>query len=75
MDDLISNLQKICPDVDFAHQDKLVTSGILTSFDIIQIVVMIGAEYDVKVPVSELRPANFDSAEAIFALIERLEEE
>ena len=73
MDELIENLKAIRGDIDFEHETRLIDGGFLASFDIIQIVAMIGEEYDVKVPVSELKPANFNSAEALYAMIQRLE--
>lgn len=75
MEELMENLRAIREDVDFEYETNLIDGGILASFDIIQIVAMIAEEYDVKVPVSELKPANFNSAEALYAMIRRLEDE
>ena len=75
MEKLIEKLREIRDDVDFEHETRLVEGGILASFDIIQIVAMVDEEYDVKIPISELKPANFNSAAALYALIQRLEEE
>ena len=74
MNELIENLKKIRSDVDFEHETSLVDGGFLASFDIIQIVAMIGEEYDIKVPISELKPANFNSAQALYNMIQRLDE-
>ena len=75
MEKLIEKLQAIRSDIDFEHETNLVAGGYLASFDIIQIVAMIEEEYDVKIPVSQLRPENFNSAAALYALIQKLEEE
>ena len=75
MEELMENLRAIREDVDFEYETNLIDGGILASFDIIQIVAMIAEEYDVKVPVSELKPSNFNSAEALYAMIRRLEDE
>ena len=75
MNEFIEKLKTIRADVDFEHEEKLVEGGVLASFDIIQIVAMIEDAYDVKVPVKELKPANFNSAAAMFARVERLEDE
>lgn len=74
MQEFLELLGGIRPDVDFENTTNLVTGGILKSFDIIQIVGMIDDEYDVKVPVAELKPENFDSAKALFEMIERLDD-
>ena len=75
MEKLIEKLKEIREDIDFENETKLVEGGLLASFDIIQIVGMIENEYDVKIPVSQLKPANYNSAAALFALIQRLEED
>ena len=75
MNELIQKLKQIRPDVDFEHETHLVEGGILASFDIIQIVTMIEEEYDVKIPVMQLNPKNFNCAEAIYTMLQRLEDE
>ena len=75
MNEFIKELKAIRADVDFKNEDRLVESGILASFDIIQIVMMIESVYEVKVPVTELKPQNFNSANAMYAMIQRLEDE
>lgn len=75
MKDFIELLNGIRTDIDFENTNNLVSSGILKSFDIIQIVGMIDEEYDVKIPVAELKPENFDTAKALFEMIKRLEDE
>lgn len=75
MNELIEQLKQIRGDVDFEHCTTLIDDNILKSFDIIQIVTMIGDEYDVKIPVTELKPENFNSVVAMLNLIEKLDEE
>ena len=75
MEKLLEKLQEIRGDIDFENETNLVDGGRLASFDIIQIVAMLDEEYDVKVPISELKPANFNSASALYALIQKLEED
>ena len=41
----------------------------------IRLVSEIGDEFDVEIKVTDLVPENFNSAEAIMSLIERLEDE
>ena len=45
------------------------------SFDIVTLVAEINAEFDVAIPAEELIPENFNSAQSIWALIQRLDEE
>lgn len=73
MEKLLEKLKEIRSDVDFEKETSLVDSGILASFDIIQIFAMIEEEYDVRIPVSELKPENFNQLESLRAMIRRLE--
>ena len=70
MEKLLKILADIRPDVDFSAEKKLVTDGILDSFDIVAVVSEINDAFDASIGVTDLLPENFDSAEAIFALIQ-----
>lgn len=72
MKELLEILETCCPDVDFAHETALIDDGILTSLDIVMIVGELNDAYDISITVDELEPENFNSAEAILALVERL---
>ncbi len=75
MNELMEILESMRPDIDFANETKLVTDRLLESFDIISLVTEIGDEFDVKVKPSDLVPENFDSVEAMWAMIERLQDD
>ena len=81
MNALLEILNGLHPEVDFATEPGLIDNkiliddSILDSVDIVTIVAEIDAEYDVAVPVEELTPENFNSAQAIYAMICRLEDE
>lgn len=75
MEKLLSILNDLHPDVDFAATGDLVDDGILDSLDIVTLVTEIHAEYDVAIPAEEIVPENFNSVEAIMQLIQRLDEE
>ena len=75
MQKLLAALSEVRDDVDFENCGDLVKEGYLTSFDIIQIVTMVRDEYDVKIPVADVIPANFRSAESIWAIVETLLDE
>ena len=75
MDKLISILKSIRPDVDFETEDALIDDEILSSFDIIAMVSDINVEYGIEIQVDDLLPENFNSAEAILELIEKMQDE
>ena len=75
MDELLEILTDLHPEVDFELETGLIDSKILDSFDIITIISEIADVFDIAVPAKEIIPENFNSAEALWAMIERLEEE
>lgn len=72
MERLLEILGSIRPDVDFANEKKLIDGGFLDSFDIASIIAELGNEYDIAIRVTELKPENFNSAEAVMKMVERL---
>ncbi|MCR5420353.1 MAG: acyl carrier protein [Lachnospiraceae bacterium] len=72
MEELLELLKDVRDDVDFETTDNLIDGKILSSFDIIQIISVIDEEYDVAVPATEIIPVNFNSARAIYDMIQRL---
>lgn len=75
MDELLEILTDLHPDVDFETCDTLIDDKILDSFDIVSIISEVNEVYDVAIPAEEIVPENFNSAEALYTLIERLENE
>ena len=67
---LISLLTQCCPGVDFANETALVDDGLLESLDIVTIVSEIMNEFDVVIGVDDLLPENFNSVDAMLALIQ-----
>jgi acyl carrier protein len=57
------------------NEKKLIDDGIIDSFDIIAIVSELNEEFDVQIPIDELEPDNFNTVEAIYELIIKLQEE
>ena len=75
MEKLLEILKKMHADVDFDVEEDLIGEGILDSLDIVTLVTEINDTFDVQIPVEEVVPENFASANALWALIERLDEE
>ena len=72
MEELIRILEDVRDDVDYSETKNLIDGKIFTSFDIIQLISTLDDEYDISIPAAEIVPANFNSAEAIYALVQRL---
>ncbi len=75
MNEIIDILTELHDDVDFTTEEGLVENGILNSLDIVAIITEINDRMDVRIPAEEILPENFDSAEAIWALVQRLDED
>ncbi len=75
MEQLLEILSELHPEVDFETEDQLIDGKILDSFDIVTIIAEINSEFDVAIPAEEIIPENFNSAEALWELVEKLQDE
>lgn len=73
MEKLMRILNDLRPDVDFEGEEQLIDGEVLDSFDIISLVGELNEAFDVEIGVEDLLPENFNSAKAMLALIERLQ--
>ena len=72
MEKLLEILKGIRPDVDFENENALIDDGILDSFDVVSIISELDDAFDVQIRITELDPDNFNSAEAIWNLVQQL---
>lgn len=72
---LMDILNDLRPEVEFEKEKKLIDDGILDSFDIVSLVSELNAEFDIEINVMDLEPDNFNTVEAMLALIVKLQEE
>ena len=75
MEELFEILEDIIPGEDYENSATLVDDNILDSFAIISLVAAIEDTFDVVVSPSELVPENFNSAESLWEMITRLQDE
>jgi len=68
-------LSELHADVDFDTCDTLIDDKILDSFDIITIISEIADQLDVTVSAEYIIPENFNSAEAIAKMVQKLQDE
>lgn len=73
MERLIEILENVKPDVDYENCETLIDDGLLDSFSILAIVGEINDEFDVEISAPDIVPENFNSAKALWALVERLQ--
>lgn len=74
MEQLLDILKELHADIDFETEEGLVDEGILDSLDIVTLITEINDAFDISIPAEEIIPDNFNSAAAIWALIEKLDE-
>lgn len=75
MEELLEILNDIDDSVDYENEKHLIDDHILTSFGIISLVGELEDHFDISVEASEMTAENFNSAENIWAMVQRLEEE
>lgn len=74
MEELLEILQDIDDSVDYETETALIDDHILDSFGIITLISEIEEKFDIEVDAAEMTPENFNSAEAMWEMIQRLQE-
>ena len=74
MEQLLEILTDVRPDVDFEKEKKLIDDSILDSFDIISIVSELNEHFGIAIDADYLEAENFNSVEAIYELVQKLQE-
>jgi acyl carrier protein len=75
MEELLEILMDINPDIDYETEDNLIDGKVLDSFSIVSLINTISEEFDIEISPKYLVPENFNSAKAMWALIQKLQEE
>ena len=75
MEQLLEVLEDIQPDADYETCETLIDDGILDSFAILSIVSELQDEFGITITPADIIPENFNSAKALYAMVERLRAE
>ena len=75
MEELLEILRDMHTDVDFETEEHLIDNGILDSLDIVSLISEISENFDVTITARDIVPENFNSAQALYDLVRRLEDE
>lgn len=75
MEELLEILQDINPDIYYEIEDNLIDGKVLDSFSIITLIDQICDEFDIEISPKYLVPENFNSAEAMWNLIQMIQDE
>ena len=74
MEKLLAVLQDVRDDVDFENETALVDDGVIDSLDLTQIIAGLDEAFNVHIPAGEIDPDNFNSVQAIMALVRTYQE-
>ncbi len=72
MDEILEILDGLGLDADFESCTTLVDDGILESLDIVTIIAELSDAFDITIPARDIVPENFNSAEAMLGMVNRL---
>ena len=72
MDEILEILDGLGLDADFESCTTLVDDGILGSLDIVTIIAELSDAFDITIPARDIVPENFNSAEAMLGMVNRL---
>lgn len=72
MEELLEILNELHDDIDYQTETRLVDDKLFDSFDLITLVTEIGDTFDIEITAREFIPENFNSAQALWRMIQRL---
>lgn len=75
MEELLEILNDLNPDVDYETEDKLIDNKCYDSFKIITLISQISDTFEIELGPEHLIPENFNSAKAMWAMIQRIQED
>lgn len=75
MDELMEILEELNPDVDYETEDQLIDGKVLDSFTIVSLVAQIADTFDIEISPKYLVPENFNSAAAMWEMIQKIQDE
>jgi len=64
-------LLDVVPDVDFENEVNLISDSIVDSFAVVAMVNELNDVLDIDIPSREILPQNFETLDAIVALVEK----
>ncbi len=71
-DKILEIISDVRPDFEYSEDLLFIDDGCLDSFDIVNLILELNDEFDIKIGVENVLPENFNTVDAIIELIERL---
>lgn len=74
MERVIKILKDLHPEIDFEKCTTLIDDKLFDSFDIVTTIAELSAEFDIEIPPQEIIASNFNSAKALYDMVQRLQD-
>ncbi|MGN8635723.1 acyl carrier protein [Eubacterium pyruvativorans] len=71
---IIDILTDVKDGVDYENEKNLIDDELLDSFDVVAIVGELDETFDIEITMDDMIPENFNSVDAICALVQKLQE-
>ena len=65
-------LKEINPTKELTTVNDIIEGGYLDSFELMSLIAQLGDDFGIEIDVDEIMPENFNSIDAIAAMVERL---
>ena len=75
VEELLDILKGLKPGVDFENEKNLIDDRLLDSLDVMNLTVELNDEFDIEITPLDILPEHFQSVDAMYALITRLQDE
>jgi D-alanine--poly(phosphoribitol) ligase subunit 2 len=75
MEEIIRILEEIKPGVDYRREQNLFEDHLLASLEIMMLVSELNDAFDITVTLPYIKPENFRSAETIYAMVQKIQDE
>lgn len=74
MEKLMEILMEMDDSIDWENETALIDNRILDSFGVISLISELEEQFDIEIEASEIIPQNLNSADAMWKMIQRLQE-
>lgn len=74
MEKLMEILMEMDDSIDWENETALIDDRILDSFGVISLISELEEQFDIEIEASEIIPQNLNSADAMWKMIQRLQE-
>ena len=72
MEELLKILKEINSDIDYINTENLISESILKSLEVLQIITELEDKFDIEITPDYMSEENFNSAKAMFKMIQEL---